>query len=394
MPLFPISGGDIFGDSADLCFLLSPLILTVPSLGRSLGARMALRLRGEAWWLRKMMGGTVYDLPLGIYGGEKNRKRAETEAKRRARELKDGHTSKKLLGKLGLTPAAPKAAAPTLADWWKTYLDTYTPAKAANTQAHDRFAKVVYCGMQIGESTLGAMGLDEIKQADCLKVLQLRRALKAANPKRKTPTLVSEGTVQRDRRLLQAIFERAVENDHIAKNPWKGVDAKPGATRSHRLLTPEDEGKPLGAFSSAVKDAVGRMVSTHPRYTRFIRFMLETGLRIDELLNDQFKDNGAYIHVRGKFAKERDVVLTKKARKTLDEQWADMGDTQSPRPKGSRPWWQHESRFAQVMTKGCERAGILHLSPHDLRHTFGHRFLVKGVTSTCSPRSSATPVSG
>ena len=105
--------------------------------------------------------------------------------------------------------------------------------------------------------------------------------------------------------------------------------------------------------------------------------MLETGLRIDELLNEHFKDKDDYVHVKGKFAKERDVALTTKARKTLDEQWADAGDPQSPRPKGSGPWWQRK-QICSGDDQGCERAGILHLSPHDLRHTFGHRFLVKG----------------
>ena len=339
---------------------------------------MGLRLRGDAWWMRKMVGGTVHDVALGIYGGEKNRKQAERAYKIRGQELQDAHTGKKMLDKLGLTPAAPKATVPTLAQWWATYLDTYTPAKATNTQAHDRFAQTIYCAMPMGASTFGSMPLDAIKPTDCLKALELRRAMKAANPKRKTRAIVAEGTVQRDRRLLQAVFERAVENDHIVKNPWKGVESKPGASRSHRLLTPDDEAKLLKTFATPVKDAVGRMVRTHPRYTRFVLFMLETGLRIDELLNDHFTDNGHSVHVKGKFAKERDVALTTKARKTLDEQWADAGDPQSPRPNGSGPWWQHESRFAQVMTKGCARAGILHLSAHDLRHSFGHRFIVKG----------------
>src|SRR5688572_28711040 len=110
----------------------------------------------------------------------------------------------------------------------------------------------------------------------------------------------------------------------------------------------------------------------------FVQFMLETGIRIDELLNEDSKDRGDHIHVRGKFAKERDVALTAEARKILDEQWKDGGDVQSLRPKGGGPWWQNASRFGQVMTKGCERAGILHLSPHDLRHSFGARFLAKG----------------
>jgi integrase len=241
--------------------------------------------------MRKMIGGKVYDLSLGVHGAE-NRKKAEKAYAKRAQELIDGHTAKRVMAKLGLTPAAPKATIPTLAEWWATYLTTYSPAKAENTQAHDEFAKNVYCAMRVGKTTFGAMPLDTIRQTDCLTVLQMRREMKAANPRRKNPKPISEGTVQRDRRLLQAIFERAVENDHITKNPWKGIDAKRDESRSHRILTHDDEAKLIAAFDAPVKDAVGRMVRTHPRYTRFVQFMLETGIRIDELLNDAFEDRG------------------------------------------------------------------------------------------------------
>jgi integrase len=72
------------------------------------------------------------------------------------------------------------------------------------------------------------------------------------------------------------------------------------------------------------------------------------------------------------------MPLTRAARRLLDEQWKDAGDPRSPRAKTGGPWWQSEHRFRQVMTKACQRAGIGHLSPHDLRHTFGHRYLVRG----------------
>jgi integrase len=272
-----------------------------------------------------------------------------------------------------------KTAVPTLAEWWETYLRDYTPAKAQNTQAHDRFAKSVYCAMAVAKgSTFGEMRLDEIKQVHCLAALRLRRQMKAANPKRKNPTVISEGTVQRDRRLLQAVFERAVGNDHIVKNPWKGIDAKPDVSRKDRILTEAAEVAMIKALRKPVKDAVGRAVSLHPRYERFIAFMLETGLRIDELLNEHFTHKGDYIHVRGKFSKDRSVPLTQKARRILNEQWKDPGDPRSPRPKNGGPWWQNEDRFRQVMTRACAKAKIDRLSPHDLRHTFGHRYLVRG----------------
>jgi len=33
------------------------------------------------------------------------------------------------------------------------------------------------------------------------------------------------------------------------------------------------------------------------RYVRFITFMLETGLRLDELLNEHFSDRKTHVHV-------------------------------------------------------------------------------------------------
>lgn len=41
-------------------------------------------------------------------------------------------------------------------------------------------------------------------------------------------------------------------------------------------------------------------------------------------------------------------------------------------------WPQHEARIREVFAKAAERAKVQHLSPHDLRHSFGHRWLVKG----------------
>jgi integrase len=138
--------------------------------------------------------------------------------------------------------------------------------------------------------------------------------------------------------------------------------------RSDRILSEDDEVKFVAALRSpAGNDGnVGR--AKPERYVRFTTFMLETGLRLDELLNDDFSDRGTHVHVRGKFAKERDVPLTKKARKALDDQITEDG----------KLWDQTPARFREVLAATCQRAGIPHISPHDLRHTFGHRFLVKG----------------
>lgn len=242
-----------------------------------------------------------------------------------------------------------------------------TVAKSERTQQIDK--QIMKHWLPI----LGPMKLADIKQMHCVGGLNERRKAFAANPGRKEKKIITEGTVQRERRLLHAMFERAVENDLIEKNPWKGIEAPRDKTRAHRVLTVEDEPKLYKAAHEAVVDATGRRMRTHKRYVRFIRFMLLTGLRIDELLNEHFKDKDkeTLVRVRGKGDKEREVALVAEARKILDEQWAD-----DDRPASEKnPWWQNEQRFRAVMAKLCERAGVVHLSPHDLRHTFGHRYL-------------------
>lgn len=330
---------------------------------------MGLRLRGDAWWFRKNVGGQRHEVPLGVYGGEPNRAKAEKAARAMADTLTEGHAGLKVLKKLGIAPAKPKGDVPTFAEWWATCQTTYEPEKKPSTQKRNR--EIVAHWLLI----LGDKALDAIRQVDCVAGLATRRQSFTSHLTRKTKTRISENSIQRERRTMQAIFERAVENDVIPKNPWKGIEARATTTRSDRILTEEDQPKLLAALNTLRKDARGRMVSPHPRYTRFLLFMLETGLRIDELLNTHFRDGGDYVHVNGKFSKERDVPLTCAARRLLDEQWA---DPDRPKTAKGRPWWQCDQRFRTVLKVAAKRAGIPHLSPHDLRHTFGHRYLVRG----------------
>lgn len=333
---------------------------------------MALRLRGNSWYLRKMVGGVVKDVALGVYGDERDRKRAAKAAKAMAASLTEAHAATKVLRRYGFDSgdetAAPARPTLTVADWWERYRTTYGPLKAPRTREID--ARVMAHWLPI----LGAMPLADVKQMHCEAGLAQRRVAHAANPGRKVAVVIKEGTVQRERRFLRALFQRAVDNDLLTKNPWQHVKGKVDVARSDRILTVEDEGRLRAVLTTARPDAVGRPVRLHPRYLRFVEFLLETGLRIDELLNTQFVDEGDYVRVVGKGSKERRVRLTTKARRALTDQQADPD-----RPtRTTRPWWQTEQRFRAVLKAAAIRANIPHLSPHDLRHTFGHRYLTRG----------------
>lgn len=321
-----------------------------------------LRRRGDAWSLQYKTGGKSKTVALGVYGGEEVRPLAEKAAKAALAEVRKARVASSVMQQFGIERGKPSRPPLTVADWWDRYQTTYSPHKATRTQAID--TTIMGHWMPV----LGGLQLADVRPMHCQDGLNRRRKAFAANPGRKTKSVITESTVQRERRFLQALFERAVENDLIDKNPWAGIKGVPDPSHSDRVLSGEDEVKLLAALSEERRDAVGRMVRIDPRYTRFVTFMLQTGLRLDELLNAHFTDKGKHLVVQGKFGKVRQVPLTMAARQALDDQIAADG----------KVWWQIPQRFREVMATACERAGILHLSPHDLRHTFGHRFLTRG----------------
>lgn len=168
---------------------------------------------------------------------------------------------------------------------------------------------------------------------------------------------LSESTVRRERGLLQSIFERAIEEGHDFRNPFRGIKRGKDKPRT-RGLSMEEESILLEAL--------------HPRFQRFVRFGLGTGCRVDEIRGiDPNRDidwTRGTVHVTGKFRKERDVPMQPDARGALEEQLEEDG----------KLWTQNPQRLREVMAEGSARAKIPSLTPHALRHTFGTRWLQAG----------------
>lgn len=98
--------------------------------------------------------------------------------------------------------------------------------------------------------------------------LNLRRTQMTGNPGHKKRRLVSESTVRRERGLLQSIFERAIDEGHDIRNPFRSIKRGKDKPRT-RVLTLDEETKLLDGL--------------HPRFQRFVRFALGTGCRLDEI---------------------------------------------------------------------------------------------------------------
>lgn len=293
---------------------------------------MALMKRGELWYFKKMINGQRFVVSTGFA----DRKSAERRASDIEHDIRAGIHGW-------------KSTIPSFAEWWAIYKKTYTPLKAAR----NRDAQIVAHFLP----HFGARRLDEITKSDIVRYLNFRRAQKTATPGHKTRKQISESTVRRERSLLQAIFERAIEEGHDFKNPFRGIKRGKDKPRT-RVLSLDEEEKLLDAL--------------RPRFQRFVRFALGTGARLDEIRGvdpDQdinWKDGT--VHVIGKFRKERDIPMQPDAQLALTEQLE----------AEERLWTQNPQRLREVLTQGAARAGIPRITPHALRHTFGTRWLQAG----------------
>jgi integrase len=268
------------------------------------------------------------------------RLRDRRAAERRASELE----AKLLAGRYDWAPESP-----LFTDWVKTFMKVYSAAKGAPERDRQMLVHAL--------PVFGHKRLHEIRKSDCLAYLDKRRQDMSANPGWKRQRLISEGTVQRERSLLQAVLQRAIDDGYDFRNPWKSIPRVAYAVRD-RVLSLDEQHKLLRVL--------------RPRYQRFVLGMVGMGLRLEEVRGiDPEADidwEGRLVRVTGKFNKTRHVPLLDEVGPILRAQLEADGTL----------WRQNPQRLREVLANAARKAGIPHLSPHALRHTFGHRFLVQG----------------
>ena len=203
---------------------------------------MALRKRGGIWYFRKMINGRLFRESTGFA----DKKAAERRANEIELDIRAGVHGW-------------KSTIPSFAEWWDVYRKTYTPLKSAR----NRDAQIVAHFLP----HFGARRLDDITKSDIVRYLNLRRTQMTGNPGHKKRRLVSESTVRRERGLLQSIFERAIDEGHDIRNPFRGIKRGKDKPRT-RVLTLDEETLLLEASRSTVALLKSSRTPQHAPSTR------------------------------------------------------------------------------------------------------------------------------
>ena len=137
---------------------------------------------------------------------------------------------------------------------------------------------------------LGEMQIEEIKPIDCQKCINLQKGS-------------SSYQINQTKQMMNFLFERAIDNNIIGRNPARNISKPNGTKKSRRSLTKDER----NAFLNAIQN---------PKYLPFA-FMFYCGLRPSEARDIKESDiveiaGNKAIHVRGTKTKNavRDIPIT------------------------------------------------------------------------------------
>jgi len=198
-------------------------------------------------------------------------------------------------------------------------------------------------------------------------------------------------TVNRRLASLATLMKWAKESGQIEHDPTGNVHAVPQTNPGPRYLDKKEQYALQRAIEKDMQLARMRYPKrwvSRQRDAAMVVFLLHTGLRLSEALTLQLGDvqlaerKGQVMVRQGKGGRVRTVPLNVQARKAM-QAWLAV------RPgNGSHVWVQVEGEpsdglsnrsVQRVLVRIGQDAGLEHLTPHILRHTFAKNLVDRGV---------------
>jgi integrase/recombinase XerD len=191
---------------------------------------------------------------------------------------------------------------------------------------------------------------------------------------------LSPASVSRAVSAARGLFRFLMLDGHIQRHPAEDLNTPQGTAHLPRFLTEEEMERLLAAPDVSTDEGI--------RERAMLELMYATGLRVSELVGLKRTDinlEAGLIACHGKGSKERRVPIGKSATQWLQQYIgvrARALKTHNPNLFINGPGAPLTRNFAWAMIKRlAARAGLDHVSPHTLRHSFATHLLQRGADS-------------
>jgi len=193
----------------------------------------------------------------------------------------------------------------------------------------------------------------------------------------------SASTVANRYRSLQQLFRWLEDDREIPRSPMDRMRPPKVPDKPVPVLSENQVRAILGTCAAKTFDAL--------RDTAIIMLLYDTGGRLAETTNLAWIEDDlracdvdldqATVLVRGRGGRPRLVPIGRKTVKAIDR----YVRQRRRHPRADEPWlWLgkkgrlHESGIAQMLDRRAAAAGLVHVHPHQFRHSFAHAFLANG----------------
>ncbi|HSA07321.1 MAG TPA: site-specific integrase [Candidatus Gastranaerophilales bacterium] len=175
---------------------------------------------------------------------------------------------------------------------------------------------------------------------------------------------VKNSTINREMDNIKRIFSLALKNKRIRYNPCSELDKLKIENPNKRFLTKQEEIKLLKA--------------ANPIMRTMIILALNSGMRVSEILNLKwehiFFQQNYLVALNPKNGKPRKILLNKMLKNEL-KKFPKISEYVFTNPLTKTKYKNIKKTFSRTV----ERAGIPHITFHELRHTTASRLNEKGV---------------